>query len=133
MVGKAALLAALILFAGCAEMQSTHSSDNKSVGNVKDSFGYSLSATNKTKVETYKWENGATKAMIGYSGSVRTGSLELTIQDAAGLEVYSGTYTGNDSQGISTDRGVAGLWTITLEFHGYDGALSLGVTANYGY
>ncbi len=122
------------LLGGCAGIgdESVQSTDNKSVGNVKDSFGYSMSAVNKTKIEVYKWENGASKAMIGYSGAVQKGHLSLTIKDAAGLTVYSGEYSGNDSQGLSTQRGLAGTWTIEMEFDAYYGALSLGVTAHYG-
>lgn len=136
MVGKHVLVVVAIatMLAGCADLSfvdSEHTRDSKSVGNVKDSFGYSLSAQNKTKVETYKWENGATKAVIGYSGSVREGRLDLTIKDGVGLVVYEGSYTGTDSQGIETQRGLSGTWTIELAFDDYSGALGLAISADY--
>ncbi len=122
------------MFAGCADIgvDGMRTTDHKSVGNVKDSFGYSMSATNKTKVETYKWENTASKAMIGLSGSVQQGELRLVIKDAAGLTVFQETYTGNGSESVSTNRGLSGMWTIQMTFDDYYGALSMGVTAQHG-
>ncbi len=136
MVGVRAvvLMFALTALAGCANIgdEGVLSSDNKSVGNVKDSFGYSLSAANKTKNETYRWENGAMQAIVSYSGAVQEGTVTLTIQDAIGRVVYSGHYSGNDSHAIDTETGVAGTWTIEMAFEEYYGALSLGITAHYG-
>lgn len=143
MVGRAGLIVALFLMAGCISYDASSGStwsdhggsdtyDHKSVGNTPDSFGYSMSAGNKTKQESYDWSNGASRAVIGISGSVQEGSLRITLSDSAGLVVYDHTFTGTDSQGIYSQRGVPGSWTIDLEFEDYTGSLSLGISAHHG-
>lgn len=121
-----------LLLSGCVMDAGTeHTSHNKSVGNTKDNFGYSLSAYNSTTMESYTWENGATRAMIGLSGSVTSGSVSLVIKDGLGQTKFSHTFTGKESQGVQTQRGVAGGWTISLEFTQFTGAVSLGINADY--
>jgi hypothetical protein len=105
--------------------------DHKSVGNTRDSFGYALNAGNKTAVETYDWETGGGRATIGFSGHVTEGSVEITIYDTAGLEVWSGTFAGNDSQGMGSQRGIPGEWEIKLDFDDFTGSMSFGVSADY--
>ncbi len=140
MVGRAVSLMLIIALAGCAEPGFTEyggkdgpqTYDHKSVGNTRDSFGYSLNAGNKSSMEQYDWETGAARAHVGISGHVQQGSVHLTIRDTARLVVYEATYTGSSSEGFTTDRGVIGEWTIELDFEGFTGSLSLGISANYG-
>ncbi len=143
MIGRAMALCLAFLLAGCVAYEgsptgvSGHSNgpqtyDQKSVGNTPDSFGYSMSAGNKSTLEQYDWENGASRAVIGLSGHVQQGSLTLTIKDTAGLVVYAQTFTGSDSQGVYSERGIPGEWQIELQFEDYTGSLSLGISAHYG-
>lgn len=110
-------LLATALLAGCAA--------GGGLSNQPDHFSYGGGAAGKSTTEVYEWQNSGTAAQVSWGGG-GTGSLTLTIHDAAGKEVFQ---RGLASGGVHerTASGQAGTWRITLAFGGYNGGMGLNV------
>lgn len=96
--------------------------------NVADSF--SMQATgvkNVTTTLSYTWSNSATRATIDHSTTSDAGSAAVEIRDSAGTVVYSRDLS--PSLNEESAEGVAGDWTIRVEFTGYSGTLNFTVQA----
>ena len=84
----------------------------------KDVAG-TFSGVGGTKTETSSWTNDKTEAdvMIEFISN-STGKVSMSIKDADGTEVYTGSITGSNTKekisSANTNTGVAGTWTISV-------------------
>lgn len=124
-------LALALLSAGCTNLPKGTGEEptySKSVGNAKDSFGFTYSAVNHTGSEDFLWENSKTKATVGLSQAQQGGTLIVVIQDATGREVYRAEP--KPTRSVVTPTGIPGSWRIMIEFKGLTGSGSLGIAAS---
>jgi hypothetical protein len=125
-------LASVALLAGCTSGQA-------GVANMTNNFSYGGQTAGKSGTETFTWENTMGKAMVSWGGQASKGSFTLTIQDAAGKQVYSGSQgAGQGGMAGNTASGKAGSWVILLRFDDFTGQMGLslvasGSTYNPGY
>lgn len=110
-----AVLAALL--AGCAA--------GGGLSNQPDHFSYGGAATGKTTTEVYEWANSGTAAQVSWGGG-GSGSLSLTMKDAAGATMFARTL-GNGGLHERTLDGQPGTWRIELRFQGYNGGMGLNI------
>ena len=118
-------LAAVLLAVACGG--NVVGPDNQlQVSNNTDNFQFQVSTLNNVKQTfTYQWTNTGTTANVNKSCSISGGSASLTIEDAAGTQVFSGDLAVNGT--VTTTAGTAGTWTITVEMKGVSGALNFRV------
>lgn len=112
-----ALLLPALLLAGC--------SAGGSVSNNPDHFAYGGGAAGKSTTEVYEWGNSGTAAQVSWGGG-GTGTLTLTIQDAAGKQVFRRDL-GTGGVHERTLDGQPGTWRITLGFGNYNGGMGLNI------
>lgn len=101
------------------------------VSNQPGAFSYGGQTAAKTATETFLWQNPSTGAQVAWGGQGATGTLEVTILDACGAEVFAGRVDPMSQGGASgaTQRGASGTWTITLEFTAFTGQMGLSVSS----
>ena len=86
------------------------------ITNATDSFGFQLTGVQGGDGSlSYTWRNSGTGASIDRSSSISGGSVMLTVRDANNAQVYQAPLQGV-SGSVSTASGVAGDWTIVVEF-----------------
>ena len=96
------------------------------VGNVPDSFQFQVTGvTDLSTTATYAWQNTGTRANVNQATSLSSGAVELRVNDAAGTEVYRRSLTDNGT--FQTAQGVAGTWTIRVEFVDASGTVNFRV------
>jgi hypothetical protein len=84
--------------------------------NLTDSFAFQLTdVANGDGTLSYTWHNTGTRASVDRSSALTGGTVTLTLRDAAGTQVYQGPLDGTTGS-VSTDAGVAGDWTIVVDF-----------------
>lgn len=121
----AAACLAVLALAGC--------SGQAGISNVTDAFSYGGQVAGMDGSHPYSWQNTQGKAMVSWGGQVASGSFTLTIRDADGKQVYSGSMgSGQGGMSGTTAAGRAGSWTIVLDFQGLTGQMGLSVTAMGG-
>lgn len=108
--------------AGCTGQESTGGpAGGKSVSNNPGSFSYSaggaLSAT-----DDYTWQNPSPTARVSFNAG-GSGSVSVTIQDSAGKQVFSRSFSGSGgtSDNLPTSPGVPGAWRIHITAQGAGG------------
>jgi hypothetical protein len=119
-----ALLVLAAALAGC-----TGVTGGREVTTTPDHFQYKGGGViNGT--EEFAWENSKSKATVTYQGG-GTGSLTLTLLDAAGKQVYQKGVRGTGGQTFTdtTAEGQPGTWTIRVHFEGVSGGMDLRVDA----
>ena len=98
------------------------------VANNADAFEWQVSMLeNVTQTLSYTWQNNGTTANVDLSSSITSGTATLSITDADGMQVYSGSL-GQDGT-FTTSAGTAGAWTIDVVLSGVDGTLNFRVDA----
>ena len=98
------------------------------IANNADAFEWQVSMLeNVTQTLSYTWQNSGTTANVDLSSSITSGTATLSIADADGMQVYSGSL---DQDGtFTTNAGAAGGWTIDVVLSGVDGTLNFRVDA----
>lgn len=116
---RAAALSMLVLVAACSK-SPTAPGIQPQITNTTNTFSYQVtSIQNFSGTNTYTWQNTGTVAKITHSSAAgATGTATLTVQDAAGTQVYSGQLL-SSSQPLTAPAGVAGAWTIKVVYSGY--------------
>ena len=98
------------------------------VANNADAFEWQVSMLeNVTQTLSYTWQTSGTTANVDLSSSITSGTALLSILDADGMQVYSGSL-GQDGT-FTTSAGTAGAWTIDVVLSGGDGTLNFRVDA----
>lgn len=114
-----AALSVLVLVAACSK-SPTAPGIQPQITNNTNTFSYQVtSIQNFSGTNIYTWQNTGTVAKITHSSAAgATGTATLTVQDAAGTEVYSGQLV-SSGQPLSAPAGVAGAWTIKVVYASY--------------
>jgi hypothetical protein len=101
------------------------------VSDQPGAFSYSGQVAARTQKESYAWENGATGAMVMWSGQGSTGTFTLTILDACSAQTYQKDFSGagQGATSESSSPGAPGTWLITLDFKLFTGQMGLSVTS----
>lgn len=118
------LIVAAILGGGCSSGAGVLGPNNQpEVSNITDTFQWQASKlAGVTQTLTYSWTNTGGVANINQACSLSGGSAVLTVADATGTEVYSGSLASNGTfQSLS---GTAGDWTVTVELSNATGTLN---------
>ena len=121
------LLSMALLVAGCAAGSNVIGPENQlEVNNASDTFQWQVSAlSNVTQTLKYTWVNSGTVANVNQSSSLGSGSADLRILDAGGVEVYSRDLAQNGT--FQTDSGAAGSWTVSVTLTKVNGTLNFRV------
>jgi len=86
------------------------------ITNITDSFQFQLTGvTDGDGSLSYTWQNTGTMASVDRSSALTGGTVNLTLRDAGNTLVYQGPLHGV-SGSVSTAAGVAGSWTIVVDF-----------------
>lgn len=94
------------------------------ISNLTNSFSFQLTGVNDgTGTLSYTWQNTGTRASVDRSSSISGGVVTLTLRDAANTQVYQGPLNGM-SGSVTTAAGVAGSWTIVVDFVGATGTIN---------
>lgn len=94
------------------------------ISNLTDSFSFQLTGvTNGSGTLSYTWQNTGTTALVDRSSSISAGIVTLTLRDATNAQVYQGPLNGT-SGSVPTSAGVAGNWTIVVDFVGATGTIN---------
>ena len=117
---RAAALTVLALVAACSSDSTAPPGIQPQVTNNTDAFSYQVSAIqNFSGTNSYSWQNTGTVAKITHASDAgATGTATLTVQDAAGTQVYTGQLL-SSSQPLTAPAGVAGAWTIKIVYSNY--------------
>lgn len=118
------LLVAALVAGGCSSSGDVVGPDNQpEVSNSPDTFQWQVSnLSGVTQLFTYTWSNTGTDANVNQSSSLAGGSAILTVADAAGVEVYSGSLASNGT--FQSSSGTAGNWTVTVVLNDATGTLN---------
>ena len=121
---RAALLAVLILIAGCED--STGPGVEPEIRNIADSFEFQVSKLDRyTRTLTYAWSNSGVAANVNQSAALSGGTAQLTITDSRGTQLYSRSLTENGT--FVTTQGQTGSWQLRVVFTDASGTLNFRV------
>jgi hypothetical protein len=96
------------------------------VSSAADNFTLTmLHLEDAVTTRTYEWENTGTQATVYISQILTSGSVILTIQDAAGTVVHQSDVA-DDFDG-DTEVGVAGNWTIEVDLQNAYGMFDISI------
>jgi hypothetical protein len=120
-----ASLAVLVLLSGCTQA---------AVSNQTDHFSYSGQVAGVSDTKAYTWHNTVGKTAVSWGGQSASGTFTLTVKDAAGKVVYAKQVGGTQQGGVSdsSSSGLAGDWSVTLDFHDFTGQMGLSLDAGAG-
>lgn len=121
-VALRALITGMILFsAACGDSPTAAPPGiQPQITNDPDAFAYQLtSLSSVTGTWNYTWQNTGTLAKVTHASNAgASGSATVTIRDAAGTQVYSGSLA-TTGEPVTSPEGIAGSWTITVTYSGY--------------
>jgi hypothetical protein len=117
--GRALAVLALLFTVACDESPTAPGLQPQIVNNT-DAFSYQLSdVAGATGVWNYTWQNTGTLAKVTHASDAgATGTATVTIRDAAGTQVYSGSFA-TSGEIVTSPAGTAGAWTISVTYSNY--------------
>ncbi len=116
-------LTVALLVVGCTTSNLIGPENQLEVNNAPDTFQWQVSAlSGVTQTLTYTWVNSGTVANVNQSSSMGSGSADLRILDAQGVEVYLRDLTQNGT--FQTSPGAPGSWTVTVTLTKVNGTLN---------
>jgi hypothetical protein len=93
------------------------------INNVADNFQFQASnVDNITWTYTYRWTNSGDSATVNQATTLLAGAAVLTIFDSTGAQLYSQSLNANGTFGML--KGIAGRWTIKIQFTNYSGTVN---------
>lgn len=99
---------------------------NPQIVNLTDNFSFQVTnVSNITWTYTYRWQNTGDSATVNQATNGTAGSATLTVLDKNGTQLYSQSLAGNGTFGMT--KGVAGLWTVKVQFTNYSGTIDFSV------
>lgn len=115
----AATIATLLLVVACDDSPTAPGIEPQVINNT-DAFSYQTSdLSNVTGSSDYTWQNTGTSAKVTHSSDAgATGTASLTIIDAGGVQVYSGSFA-TTGETVTSPSGAAGSWTIRVTYASY--------------
>lgn len=115
-------LAAALLAGGCGG-NVVGPNNQPEVSNTTDTFQWQVSnLAGVTQTFSYQWSNTGVAANVNQASTLTGGSATLTVADAAGTQVYSGSLSSNGTfQSLS---GTTGNWTVTVTLSNATGTLN---------
>lgn len=118
--------ALLVASAACGGTNVIGPENQLEVTNVDDSFQWQVTALdNVTQTLTYTWTMTGTVANVNQASALGGGSATVTVQDAAGTQVYTSSLSQNGT--FTTSAGTAGAWKITVTLDEATGTLNFRV------
>ena len=130
---RALLLAAVTVLAlseaGCMDtiIKPMGAENNPVVTVLPDSFRYQASDMDNVHDEMqWTWVNTGTQAVVHHHSFVHHGVVQVTILDAMGDSVYRRIPVEYELD-VPTDVGVAGNWTVHLQFFGAKGRVDVAI------
>ena len=124
-IGVAAL-AASVLAVACGSSTGPLAPYDPQIVNVADNFSFQVTnVSNITWTYTYRWQNTGDSATVNQATNGTAGSAVLTVFDKNGTQLYSQSLAGNGTFGMA--KGVAGLWTVRVQFTNYSGTIDFNV------
>lgn len=124
--GCVAALAATALAVACGNNAGPLAPYDPQIVNVADNFSFQVTnVSNITWTYTYRWQNTGDSATVNQATNGTAGSATLTVLDKNGTQLYSQSLTGNGTFGMT--KGVAGLWTVRVQFTSYSGTIDFNV------
>lgn len=109
--------------AACGDGNVIGPDNQLEVANLTDNFEWQVSALDDvSQTLDYAWENTGPEATIDIAGSLSAGTATLTVTDAAGTQVFSGSL--DNSNNTNTSAGEAGIWRVVVVIEGAHGALN---------
>jgi len=116
------LLAAAFLAVGCGG-NVVGPNNQPEVSNLTDTFEWQVSnLSGVTQSFTYQWSNTGVAANVNQASALTGGTATLTVADAAGTQVYSGSLASNGT--LQSSSGTAGNWTVTVALSNATGTLN---------
>ena len=132
-MNRAALLAAVTALAlsgvGCQDtiIKEMGAENHPMVTVLPDSFRYQADNMDNVHDEMqWTWLNTGTNAIVHHRSFVHHGVVQVTILDAMGDSVYRRIPVEYNLD-VPTDTGVAGNWTIHIQFFGAKGRVDVSV------
>ncbi len=93
------------------------------IANATDTFQFQVTGVqNGSASLTYAWQNTGTRATVNQSASITAGAVTLTVKDAAGAVVYTGSLAQHGT--FTSSAGAAGGWTLQVDFAGASGTVN---------
>lgn len=125
-VGRIIVLFSIVLLGACNDDNVIGPQFEPEITNTTDNFQLQVTdISNITQTLTYTWQNTGTIANVNQSCSITGGTAMLSIDDAAGNQVYSKDL--NDNGTFITTTGTAGNWTIHVILSNCSGTLNFRV------
>ena len=116
----------LALAVGCGGESALNPAFQPEVSNLTDNFQFqSTGVTGVTQTLQYTWQNTGTKANVNQATTVTAGSATLTIRDASGTQVYTGSLADNGT--FASGAGASGNWTIQIVLTNMSGTINFRV------
>lgn len=113
-------VALLVFGAACSDSTAPGPGIQPQIVNNTDAFSYQISDLNNvTGTYEFAWQNTGTLAKVTHASDAgSSGTATLTVKDATGAEVYSGSFA-TTGEIVSSPAGMAGSWTLTVTYVGY--------------
>jgi len=122
----AVAVAAIVLALACGDSTGPLAPYDPQIVNVTDNFSFQVTnVSNITWTYTYHWQNTGDSATVNQATNGTAGSAILTVLDKNGTQLYSQSLSGNGTFGMI--KGVAGSWTIRVQFSNYSGTIDFNV------
>ena len=129
MIARRSLLGLALLvgaFSASACDDSTGFGEMSEIESVTDRFEYAVSDLKRhTSTHEYGWSNTGATATV-YQNTAVTGSAELVILDADGVQVYARSLADNGT--FESAAGAPGSWTIRVALTAASGTVIFRVT-----
>ena len=128
------MLPLLLLVLGLAAPGCGGGSDNNvlsptyqpEVTNNPDEFMFQATGVQMvTQSLVYTWQNTGTESNLNLSSAISGGSATLTLLDASGTQVYTGSLSDNGT--FQSSVGTSGNWTIRVQLTAVTGTLNFRV------
>lgn len=125
-VAAVLVLAASAILGACGDNTGPLAPFQPQINNAPDNFQFQATGvTNVTWTYSYTWSNSGASASVNQSTTIAAGTATVTVLDANGTQVYTQSLSANGT--FSTSAGVAGNWTIRVDFSNYDGTVNFRV------
>jgi hypothetical protein len=117
-----ALVTGVLVASGCGD-SPTSPGIQPEIFNQADSFEYQVSdILNYSGTATYTWQNTGSAANLNLSTVGESGIATLTVQDAAGTQLFSEAL--DDRGTVVTGAGMAGEWTLRVDYTSFSGTVN---------
>jgi hypothetical protein len=116
------MLSVVVVYS-CGNNNDPMSPYNPEIINNTNNFEFQITAAeNLDHAENYIWRNNGSQATINQSCSITAGRATVFLSDSTGAVLYTGDLTDNGT--FQSAAGVAGSWTIRIEFVNLDGTVN---------